>query len=154
MKHSGAEPIRRLVLDTSAYSHFRAGHRGVLDLLAGAEAVLVPVTVLGELEGAFEFGDRGKENRMVLRDFLAEPFVAVLPTTPEVARRYGQIYARLRRAGTPIPVNDMWIAAATMDSGGRLVTFDRDFERVESLDCTVLTPSSPQADDPAADGSF
>jgi tRNA(fMet)-specific endonuclease VapC len=125
-------------LDTSAYSRMRAGHGDVLDRIADAEVVLIPVTVLGELEAGFELGRRPKENRTTLASFLAEQFVSVLPTTAEVARRYGQLFARLRRSATPIPVNDIWIAAATVDCGGRLITFDRDFERVEGLDCIVL----------------
>jgi tRNA(fMet)-specific endonuclease VapC len=116
----------------------RAGHGEVLDLIAGAEVVLVPVTVLGELEAGFELGRRPRENRMTLASFLAESFVSVIPTTTEVARRYGRLFARLRRAATPIPVNDIWIAAATVDCGGRLITFDSDFARVEGLDCIVL----------------
>jgi tRNA(fMet)-specific endonuclease VapC len=63
-----------------------------------------------------------------------------LPTTPEVAHRYGQVYARQRRSGRPVPVNDMWIAASAIDCAGHLVTFDKDFGRIEALDCTVLTP--------------
>jgi tRNA(fMet)-specific endonuclease VapC len=116
----------------------RAGHGEILDRIAGSEVVLIPVTVLGELEAAFELGRRPKENRTTLESFIAEPFVSILPTTAEVARRYGQIFARLRRGGITIPVNDVWIAAATVDCGGRLVTFDRDFERVEGLDCVIL----------------
>lgn len=138
MSPSGAEPVPRLVIDTSAYSHMRAGHAEALDLLAAAESVFVPVTVIGELEGAFELGRRARENRVTLAGFLAEPFVSVLPTTPEIARRYGQIYARQRRAGAAVPVNDMWIAAATLDCAGHLVTFDHDFKRITGLECTVL----------------
>lgn len=116
----------------------RAGHDEVLERIASAEAVLVPATVLGELEAAFELGRRQKENRAALASFLTEPFVTILPTTSEVAHRYGQVFARLRRRGTPIPVNDIWIAAATVDCGGRLLTFDGDFQRVESLDYVLL----------------
>jgi predicted nucleic acid-binding protein len=130
--------VRRLVLDTSAYSQMRAGHEGVLDRLAAAEMVLVPVTVIGELAAAFELGRRSREDRAVLEEFLAEPFVTTLGVTAEVARTYGRHFARLRRAGTPIPVNDVWIAAETLDCGGHLLTFDRHFERIEGLDCTVL----------------
>lgn len=134
----GDEVPTRIVLDTSAYSQMRAAHAGVIQLIACAEAVLIPVTVLGELEGAFQLGRRTRENRSVLASFLAEPFVAVLPATVEVARRYGLIYAQLRRAGTPVPVNDIWISATAMDCGGRLVTFDRHFEKVAGLDCLLL----------------
>lgn len=138
---SGAEaPIRRLVLDTSAYSWMRSGHGGVLDLVAVAEIVIVPVTVLGELEAGFALGSRQRENRAALAEFLAEPFVRVRLVTPDTARRYGEVFAHLRRAGTPIPVNDIWIAAATLDCGGHLLTFDGHYDYVPALATTVLDP--------------
>ena len=130
--------VDRLVLDTSAYSHFRGGHAQVLEALARAERVLVPVTVLGELEAAFESGSRARENRRALEDFLEEPFVDLLPITAAVARQYGRVFAALRRAGTPIPVNDIWIAASVVDCGGTLLTFDRDYDRIEGLDHVTL----------------
>lgn len=141
MTRSGAEVSGRLVLDTSAYSHFRAGDERVLDLIAAAEVVLLPTIVLGELEAAFALGRRERENRELLAAFLAEPFVSILPVTPAVARRYGRVFADLRRAGTPIPTNDIWIAATTLDCGGHLLTFDGDFDAVAALDHTVLTPT-------------
>lgn len=130
----------RVVLDTSAYSRLRAGVRRIIDLVARAEVVYLPTIVLGELEAGFELGRRAAENRVALREFLAENFAAVLPVTPDVARVYGGIFAELRRAGTPLPVNDIWIAACTIDAGGHLVTFDRDFDRIGRLDRTVLDP--------------
>lgn len=141
MTRSGAEAGGRLVLDTSAYSHFRAGDDRVLDKIAAAEIVFLPTIVLGELEAGFALGRRELENRTLLAEFLAEPFVAVLQATPTVAHHYGRLFASLRRAGTPIPINDIWIAATTLDCGGHLLTFDRDFSSVAALDCTVLTPS-------------
>jgi len=125
--------IARLVLDTSAYSHFRRGHVDVHDALARAERVLIPATVLGELEAAFELGTRVRENRRALEDFLDEPFVGLLDVTSSVARHYGRVFANLKRAGTPLPANDIWIAATAIDCGGTLLTFDRDFERVAGL---------------------
>jgi tRNA(fMet)-specific endonuclease VapC len=116
----------------------RLGHPELLTMLASADALLIPVTVLGELEGGFEIGSRARANRQALTEFLSEPFVLVLETTTEIARHYGQIFARQRRSGRAVPVNDMWIAASAIDSGGHLVTFDHDFERVEGLDCTIL----------------
>lgn len=132
--------VSRLVLDTSAYSYFRTGHHDVLDTLARAERVLIPVTVVGELEAAFEWGTRPRENRRALEAYLEEPFVDVLPVTTAVARQYGRVFASLRRAGTPLPVNDIWIAATTLDCGGTLLTFDRDFARVPGLDHITLRP--------------
>jgi len=144
MIDSGGDVFDRLVLDTPAYSHFRAGHPRFLDLLARAATVIIPATVLGELEAAFQLGRRDRENRLTLAEFLREPFVAVWPTTAAVARHYGRVFAELKRAGTPIPVNDVWIAAACLDCDGQLLTFDRDFERISGLKCTVLVPHSPE----------
>jgi tRNA(fMet)-specific endonuclease VapC len=135
---SGAEGAGRLVLDTSAYSRFRAGDERVVELIAAAEIVGLPTVVLGELEAAFTLGRRERENRATLAEFLAESFVSILPVTAAVARRYGRLFADLRRAGTPIPINDIWIAATALDCGGHLLTFDGDFGRVVSLDCTIL----------------
>ena len=135
MTTSGAS---RLVLDTSAYSYFRVGHRDVLEALARAERVLIPVTVLGELEAAFEWGRRALENRRALESYLDEPYVDVLPVSAAVARQYGRVFTALRRAGTPLPVNDIWIAAAALDCGGTLLTFDCDFGRVPGLDHVTL----------------
>lgn len=140
MTRSGAEAGSRLVLDTSAYSHFRAGDDRVHNLMAAAEIIALPTVVLGELEAAFLLGRRERENRMLLAEFLDEPFVAILPVTPTVARHYGRVFAGLRRSGTPIPINDIWIAATTLDCGGHLLTFDGDFQSVAALDCTVLSP--------------
>ena len=123
----------RVVLDTSAYSHLRRGHEGVVAALARATVVLVPATVLGELHAGFSVGGRRVENERVLEDFLAEPFVTVVPVTADVARRYGEVHAALRRAGTPIPINDVWIAAAALDAGATVLTFDADFERIPGL---------------------
>jgi len=133
-----AERLVRLVLDTSAYSKFRSGDTRVRDLIAEAESVLVPTPVLGELHGAFELGSRTRENRAALSDFLAEPFVSVITVSETVARHYGRVFAALRRAGTPVPANDMWIAACALDHGACLVTFDHDFAHIAGLDHIIL----------------
>src|SRR5438128_303517 len=103
----------------------RANHGGAIDWLSRTETVYVPAIVLGELDAAFRMGRRLAENRIALADYLAEPFVGVLPVTADVARRYGQLVAELRAQGTPIPTNDIWIAATAIDAGAHLLTFDR-----------------------------
>ena len=138
MPSSGAELVARLILATSAYSHLRRGHDLVHDFVAGAGIVFLSTTVLGELEAGFELGSRTKDNRLLLGQFLDEPFVSSLPVTAAVARRCGQVFAMLRRNGTPIPVNDIWVAASALDYGGHLLTFDGDYKNVTSLDRTIL----------------
>jgi tRNA(fMet)-specific endonuclease VapC len=123
----------RVTLDTTAYVHLRRGHPDVTDAVARAELVHLPGIVLGELEAGFILGRRTAENRTMLSEFLDEPFVSVIPVDQQVARVYGQLFSDLRRAGTPIPVNDIWIAAATIAVGAHLLTFDRDFAKLERL---------------------
>lgn len=140
MTSSGAEVYpSRLTLDTTAYSHLRRGESRTVGVVADADVVFIPAVVIGELEAGFRTGSRYLENRRVLEEFLLEPYVRVIDVTMDVARRYGEIFAELRRAGTPIPVNDIWIAAATVASGTHLVTFDTDFSKIPGLSHTTLT---------------
>ncbi len=138
MSDPGAEVLpTRIVLDTSVYSQARRGSAQALDAIARAEVVFVPATVLGELEAGFRVGSRYRENRRALEEFLHEPYTQVLDVTSDIAQIYGEVFASLKRAGTPLPVNDIWIAAATLGCGAHLVTFDEDFERVDALPHTL-----------------
>lgn len=139
MTTSGIDARERLVLDTSAFSHLRAGHEETLEIVSAAERVFLPVIVLGELEAGFTLGTRTRENQIALSEFLAESFVSILEVTPEVSRRYGRLFASLRRRGTPIPVNDIWIAACALSSGAPLLSFDRDFLQVSELELLLLS---------------
>jgi tRNA(fMet)-specific endonuclease VapC len=127
-----------MLLDTSAYAQFRRGEPRVLEMLATAETIFLSAVSLGELEAGFVLGSRPDENRSALRDFLAEPFVSVVPIDGAVAGRYGTLFADLRRAGTPVPTNDIWIAASALHVGAQLVTFDGDFDRFRDLDRRIL----------------
>lgn len=129
----------RVVLDTSAYSRFQSRQAGIIEALSAAKTILIPVVTLGELEAGFELGRRPAANRRALYDFLGDPAVNILELTVATVSFYARIFARLRNSGTPIPTNDMWIAAAAMECGGRLLTFDSDFERVPGLEYTLLT---------------
>jgi tRNA(fMet)-specific endonuclease VapC len=128
----------RIVLDTSAYSRFRAGSSAAMDHLASAEVAYMPTVVLGELLAGFALGGRRAENIRTLSEFLAEPFVEVTSVDREVSERYAELFAALRRAGTPLPTNDVWIAACTLTVGAHLVTFDQDFARVPGLRHSIL----------------
>lgn len=135
-------PSDHLALDTSAYARLRRGHSTVLDWVAVAKIVDLSSVALGELEAGFRLGSRYEENAMSLADFIEEPSVRLRNVTRRVAHRYGRLFAGLRRAGTPIPVNDIWIAATAMEAGAHLVTFDGHFSRIEGLAHTLLTDAS------------
>jgi tRNA(fMet)-specific endonuclease VapC len=59
--------------------------------------------------------------------------------TLTTAERFGRIAAALRRRGTPIPTNDIWIAAQAMESGAELLSFDEHFAEVDALAWTRLS---------------
>jgi len=129
---------QRIVLDTSAYAQLRRGHPDVQLRIARSDNTVVPAIVLGELEAGFRCGSRYKENTTVLEEFLSEPFVTTLAVDVAVSRIYGRHLAALRRAGTPIPTNDIWIAACATSVGAPLVTFDTHFTKVSDLDLDLL----------------
>ncbi len=122
--------MSRYCLDTVAYSRFKRGDPRITGLLDSAEWIGVPVTVLGELFAGFEGGKRKRKNVAELDEFLSAPVVEVLPVDRVTAGIFGRIVADLRRRGRPIPVNDMWIAAACMRAGATLLTWDAHFRDI------------------------
>jgi predicted nucleic acid-binding protein len=98
-----------------------------------APAILVSITVLGELLAGFAAGSRQNENRDELTRFLDSPRVRILSLGAATADYYALIYAALRRQGQPIPTNDLWIAASCLEHGAALLTFDRHFQHIGGL---------------------
>lgn len=125
--------MSRLVLDTSAYSHFKRGDAEAVDTLSRASWIGVPVVVIGELAAGFAMGRRRAVNEKELREFLAQPVVEVLDVTEEVARAWGEIVVALRHAKTPLPSNDLWIAAIAASAGAPVVTYDGHFELIRRI---------------------
>jgi tRNA(fMet)-specific endonuclease VapC len=123
----------RVLLDTNAYSDLARGHASLAERVRAADVIIISSVVAGELLGGFRRGTRLDANVADLERFLAQPWVELLPVTWTTADRYGRIYADLRRRGTPIPTNDMWIAAHTMETGAELLSSDPHFQHVEGL---------------------
>ena len=119
--------MRPLMVDTSAYSAFMRGERSAVDAVRHAPRLLMPATVLGELHAGFECGTRPEVNRQQLAAWLSSRRVDTVSTGHDTARRYGLIYADLRRRGQPMGANDLWIAASAMEHGAELLTCDSDF---------------------------
>ena len=120
----------RLLLDTSAYSAFMRGHAEIRAAVQSNEEIFLNSVILGELIAGFIKGGRRRKNENELRRFLASPRVGILDVTEETAERYAVILNSLWRTGTPIPTNDIWIAASAMEHGLRLVTTDDHYQKV------------------------
>lgn len=129
--------MRRL-LDTNAYVALKRGHAGTADLVRASSELSFSMIVVGELLFGFRNGTRYERNVEELDEFLADARVTVLSVTRTTADRFGRIATALRKAGTPIPTNDIWIAAHALESGAELVTFDDHFEVVAGLVWTRL----------------
>ena len=123
----------RILLDTNAYTGFMRGNAGVRELVLSADELLFSVIVIGELQYGFRHGGRLAKNLRELRTFLSDPLLRTVPVGPSTADRYGRIAAQLRAMGRPIPVNDIWIAAQTMEHGADLISADRHFDHVPGL---------------------
>ena len=129
--------MRRL-LDTSAYSSFKRGHLPTLDLIRQSTEVILPAIVAGELIAGFRWGARYQTNYDELKQFIANPGVRFVSANLATADHYGQIYSNLRRQGTPIPTNDMWIAAHAIENAAELVTLDRHFQNIDDLSLSLI----------------
>lgn len=132
--------MNRVLLDTNAYSALMLADSRVQTALNEADEVLVPVTVLGELEAGFRGGACYEKNRAILSSFLGEAVVRVMPTTADTARIYGFIKSGLVKRGTPVPTNDIWIAAVAVETQATLITFDHHFNLMPEV--ALWSPSA------------
>lgn len=127
--------MRAIALDTNAYTAFKRGRPEAREIIREATTISLSVIVLGELLAGFAAGDRETLNRVELRKFLASPRVRVHSVNDTTAGFYARVYAALRRRGRPIPTNDLWIAASTLEHGCSLYSYDAHFASIDGLIC-------------------
>jgi len=125
--------MKAILIDTNAMTALFRGDTAVLNIMAKADCVYASVVVIGELEVGFRGGSRYAGNLSMLDRFLTIPSVEVLPVRRETSDCFGRIKHALKTKGTPIPVNDVWLAAQCMETGSVLVTYDRHFDLVDGL---------------------
>jgi tRNA(fMet)-specific endonuclease VapC len=131
----------KVLLDTNAYTALFRGEAEVARIVRNAESVIVSSVVAGELLFGFRNGTRYEANRRQFDAFLANAYVSFLPVGLVTADRFGRIAAGLRKKGTPLPTNDIWIAAHAMESGADLLSFDLHFGQVDGLSWIRPEPS-------------
>jgi predicted nucleic acid-binding protein len=118
------------------------GAPSVVDLVDRAEWIGLPSIVVGELHSGFLAGRHPERNEEELERFLRHPVVEELLVDRHVARIYAEIVLSLRRKGTPLPTNDIWIAASAARAGATLVAYDAHFSQVERVGLVLLEASS------------
>ena len=125
--------MSKIVLDTNAYTSYLAGDKDVLNTLATADITFFSIFVIGELHAGFKGGNRERQNNELLQTFLRKPRVSILNATEETAEIFGHLKSILRKAGTPLPVNDVWIASHAMETGSIVITYDKHFTKIPGL---------------------
>jgi tRNA(fMet)-specific endonuclease VapC len=125
--------MKKILLDTNAYTRFLAGDPKILTSLAQADCVYMSVFVLGELYAGFRAGEKEKQNKQLLELFLQKSTVCLLEATKDTAEVFGLIKDTLRKSGQPVPINDAWIAAHVLETGSVLITYDAHFLVIPGL---------------------
>ena len=128
----------KIMLDTSAYVGFKRNAVEALEMIVKAELIVFSPVVMGELMFGFRNGTRFKENMDDLDRFLKHEAVDLVPIGKITSDRYSRIAVKLRQQGTPIPTNDIWIAAQAMEQGAELITSDQHFDKINGLVYTIF----------------
>ncbi len=123
----------RVALDTNRLTDLFQGDAALADWLGTCDEVWIPLVVLAEIKAGFYGGAQQHRNEVLLQLLLAKPTVGILFPTRGTAEHYARVFVQLKRAGTPVPDNDLWIAALVLEHGLRLITRDQHFERIPQL---------------------
>jgi tRNA(fMet)-specific endonuclease VapC len=125
--------MKKMLLDTNAYTGLLSGDERVLDYISKARVVLMSVIVIGELHAGFRGGLKQSQNNELLQKFLKKSSVEIINVTIETAEIFGMVKDNLKKAGTPLPINDIWIAAQAIEMGSILISFDSHFHKIPGL---------------------
>lgn len=121
----------KILLDTSIVIEVLKGNTAIADKINRFPDFSISATVLGELYiGINRVSNKAKHLKM-LNDFLQ--LCTVLPVTEDTARHYGELTSFLYKKGTPVPTNDIWIAASAKQYGYTLVTRDKHFKEIHGV---------------------
>ncbi|MCK5681589.1 type II toxin-antitoxin system VapC family toxin [bacterium] len=125
--------MKNILLDTNCYSAYLTGDERVLNVLVEAESVYMSIFVLGELFAGFRGGSKMQQNLDYLKQFLAKKTVKILDATMETSEIFGDLKEKLKKNGSPIPINDVWIAAHALETSSVLITYDAHFQNITGL---------------------
>ncbi len=128
----------KIMLDTSAYVGFKRNIAEVVEIIVKSEIILFSPVVLGELMFGFRSGNKFKKNMYDISEFLNHDVVELADMGKITSDRYSRIATQLKQQGTPIPTNDIWIAAQSMEHGAELISSDQHFEKISGLVYTLF----------------
>jgi tRNA(fMet)-specific endonuclease VapC len=123
----------RIALDSNRYTDFCRGEALAVETLRSADEIWLPLVVLGELRAGFAHGSRRSENERILARFLGSRRVHVIVPDEQTTHFYADVDVALRKAGRPVPTNELWIAALVLQHDLVLFARDAHFDHVPRL---------------------
>jgi tRNA(fMet)-specific endonuclease VapC len=120
-----------LIVDTNALSAIVDGEPAIAPVIEEAELLAISVITLGEYRFGISQSARRTQHEAWLRENLRR--YRIFDITGETSGHYAQLRLALKRAGTPIPSNDLWIAALCRQHNLPLLSRDAHFDRVTGL---------------------
>ena len=123
----------RLLLDTNRYRDVCDGNTEAVEVIQRASKIYVPFAVLAELRSGFLCGKLSRRNEQYLTMFLNSERVEPLFADEDTTHHFARIFAQLRLQGTPIPVNDIWIAAQAVQHDLILYSRDKHFDNLPQV---------------------
>lgn len=123
----------RVALDTNRLTDLFQGDADLAGFLGGCQEVWIPFVVLAEMKAGFLGGTRQVQNETLLSNLLSRKTVSILYVSRETTEQYARLFVQLKRAGTPVPDNDLWIAALSMEHDLALITRDKHFDKIPQL---------------------
>ena len=123
----------RVALDTNRLTDLFAGDTALAERMGTYDEVWIPLVVLAEIKAGFYGGTEQHRNEILLQRLLGKSTVGVLLPDRETAEQYARLFVQLKRAGTPVPDNDLWIAGLALQHDLLLITRDQHFERIPQL---------------------
>jgi len=120
-----------VILDTNAVSALFVGDPELAKILAVDARHHLPVVVIGEYRYGLLRSRHRQRLEKALRTLIRESMV--LPLDEATATNYAAIRDELRRAGRPIPENDIWIAALARQYRQPIVSRDQHFDHLPDL---------------------
>ena len=125
--------MKKVLIDTNIYSLAMRGDAKVIDTLRKIDLIGFSAISIGELFSGFKGGNRESRNKEEINIFLDSPRVVLHPIDEGTAEFYASILHDLKEAGTPIPTNDIWIAAVAFQHGYKIFSKDHHFNLIPGL---------------------
>ena len=123
----------KILIDTNRYTDFCKGDEAALNTVRQARGIFIPFVTMAELRAGFLCGTKSRENEKYLTVFLNSERVVPLYPDENTTHHFAQIFAQLKLQGTPLPTNDIWLAALAVQHDLLLFSRDSHFDTLPQL---------------------